>query len=278
MKDRRPDSLILHIAQPDETPLLVYQGVPFVHRVESLTSIDGRSRWDDIYDKHRTCSYRICRHTRNPPYLKIFLANRLIYQEASITFYGKNRFHFPSKGCENTLNACWAFLEDRPQRVRTYIHNISLSIGYAYRYLPVLQDNGLYWMCGAHRLTMERLNRSLRHLGTLDQLSFVIQEQHPSEKALKSLLQKHSYASIWDWPLQKIPVLQCLEIEFQHELHNKYDPQSSQTYTRYLAHLIRLGANYFVYDPAVVSSEILVEGKKMTSSIFTYLVRKPIRG
>ena len=268
MKDRRPDALTLHIAKSGETPLLVYQGVPFVHRIESLTPVDGRSRWDDIYDKDRTCSYRICRHTTNLPCLSIFRTNRLVYQEASSTFYGNNVFHFPSKGCENTLNACSAFLEDRPERVRTYINNISLSIGYAYYYLP-----GIYRTCGAHLITMERLSRSLRRLGTLDRLSLVLQEQHPTQKALRSLLQKHGYVNVWDWPLKRIPVRHCLEIEFRHELHHEH-----QSYPRCLAHFILLGANHVVRDPPFVSSEILVEGRMMSSSIYKYLIPKSTRG
>ena len=277
MKDRRPDALTLHIAKPDETPLVVYQGVPFVHRVESLTPIDGRSRWDDIYDKDRTCSYRICRHTTDLPCLSIFRTNRLVYQEASVTFYGNNVFHFPSKGCETTLNACSAFLEDRPQRVRTYLHNISLSIGDAYRYVPVLEDNGKRLYYGVHLPTMTRLGLSLRRLMTLNELSIVLEEQNPTERMLKSLLQKQDYVDMFERPspLETIPVRQCLKIG----IGNNYDIQHQRIVSTNLAY--RISKKFYwsrMNNAPFVSSEILVEGKKMTSSIFTYLVPKARRG
>ncbi|KAG7006720.1 hypothetical protein G7Y79_00013g034920 [Physcia stellaris] len=218
MKDRRPDALTLHIAKPDETPLLVYQGVPFVHRVESLTPIDGRSRWDDIYDKD-------------------------------------------------------PFLGDRTERVRTYINNISLCIGYVFRFLPILTANDIDLSYGIHLPTMKRLGHSLRRLMTLNELSIVLQEQSPTEKTLKSLLQKQGYVDMIEWPspVETIPIRQCLKVGIE----NGDDIEDKQFISGILAYCISKGFSWsMAYDARFVSSDILVEGKKMTSSIFTYSVRK----
>ena len=216
MKDRRPDSLTLHIAKPGETPLLEYQGVSFVHRVESLTPIDGRSRWDDIYDGDRQRSYRICRHTTNPPSLGIFYTNRLVYQEASVTFYGKNLFSFPSKDCETTLNACSAFLGDRPEQAVRYTKNISFAIGYIHGFDRRIASRRDYIHRGAHFPTLKRLVHAFRPTLSLDQLNFAVEEQSPSEKALQSWRTSADYVSAANWypEFEQMNVPRKLEILF----------------------------------------------------------------
>lgn len=215
MKGRRPGNLMLHIAKPDEQPLLVYQGVPFVHRVESLTPIDGRSRWDDVYIKGRTRSYRICRQTTNPPYLGIFLTNRLVYGECSMIFYGKNSFCFPSKDCESTLNALSAFLLDRPKQALAYIKNLSLRLGTT-KYLNGSVSGRLWYLFWpAHRPTLKRLGDILRRLITLDQLIFILEEQCPTTRALESLSNDQDNVGFVDWMdlLRDIRRPKTLEIE-----------------------------------------------------------------
>ena len=194
MQDRKLEALTLHVAKPDETPLLVYQGIPFVHRVESLTPIDGRSRWDDIFYEGRERSYRLHRATADPPFLNIFLTSRLIYQESSMMFYAKNYFCFPSRDCELTLNACSGFLTDRPEQALTYISNISLEIGLIDRKRRELERPP--YGIRVHWPTMQRLSDVLR--GTLDpkgpsKLKFLFEEQCPSDRALAHRLEGKGY-------------------------------------------------------------------------------------
>lgn len=200
MRDRKPEKLMLHVAKPDETPLLVYQGIPFVHRVESLTRIHGRCRWDDILYEDRERSYRIHRGTTDPPCLDIFLANRLIYQESSMVFYAKNSFCFPSRECELTLNACSGFLTDRPEQALIYISDISLEIGFIDRHHTDFTGFSGSLFYRIHWPTMQRLDSILK--GTLDpkglsKLKFLVQEQCPSKRALETHLKCKDYVDFF---------------------------------------------------------------------------------
>ena len=201
MQDRKPEGLILHVAKPEETPLLVYQGISFVHRVESLTSIDGRCRWDDIFYEGRERSYRIHRGTTDPPCLSIFLTNRLVYQESSIMFYANNCFCFPSRDCELTLDACSGFLTDRPEQALTYINHISLGISFIEWNHPEIIGQSLS-SYGVHLPTMKRLHNSLR--GTrgprgLAQLKIFLEAQCPSDRALKHRIRSKSYYRLFNY-------------------------------------------------------------------------------
>ena len=211
MRGRRPESLTLHLAKPNEKPLLEYNGVGFVHRVESLTPIDGRSRFDDILYRDRTRSYRIYRGTIDPPCLSIFHTNSFVYKEAASVFYGKNVFTFPSKRCEVTLNACSAFLRDRPEHALPYIKNIHLTIGYA-DFLD-LGESCLY--SGAHYPTVKRLGDTLRHFVRLDHLRLLIEEQYPTDEILKKTKTDLGYVRLYKWMegLRGINVPKILEIE-----------------------------------------------------------------
>ena len=211
MRGRRPESLTLHLAKPNEKPLLEYNDVGFVHRVESLTPIDGRSRFNDILFKDRTRSYRIFRGTVDPPCLSIFHTNRFVYKEAASVFYGKNVFTFPSKGCENTLNACSAFLTDRPDHALPYIKNINLTIGHVD--IIELSEISLYF--GAHYPTMKRLGVVLRHMVHLTHLRLLIEEQYPTDEVRKVFKRNMGYVTIRHWmeALKTINIPKTLEIE-----------------------------------------------------------------
>lgn len=175
MKDRIVQTLTLHVAKPNEEPLFTYMGTPLVHRIESLTPVEGRSRWDDEFQEDKTRSYRIFRGTIAHPCLRILHTNRFLYKEASSIFYGKNVFTFPSKACELTLNACSAFLTDRPKHALPCIKNINLGIARVDSLW--LGNTPLFY--GVHYPTVKRVCDTLRNTVHLSQLSLLVEEQHP---------------------------------------------------------------------------------------------------
>ncbi|CAF9935427.1 MAG: hypothetical protein HETSPECPRED_009783 [Heterodermia speciosa] len=202
MQDRKPDTLTLHAAKPDETPLLVYQGVPYVHRVGSLVPVYGRCRWDDMVSEGRKRSYRIHRGTANPPYLNILLTNHQVYDEASSIFYGNNHFRFPSRNCELAVNACSGFLTDRSKQALTYVSKISLSIGYfGWQDMELNGWQGSRFR-GIHWPTIECFGNILRGargpLG-LKKLEVLIEDQCPSDRAIATRLRSEDkdYFSIF---------------------------------------------------------------------------------
>ena len=195
MKDRRPESLTLHTAKPNEIPLLKYNGIPFVHRVESLVPIDGRSRWDDEFLEHKTRSYRIFRGTIEPPCVRVFHTNRFVYQESSPVFYAKNCFKFPAKDCELTLNACSAFLTDRPKQALSCIKHVSLGIGHISRYGPC-NPSVRY---GVHLPTLKRLCNTLGCTVQLDRLNLLFEEQCPMSGRAKMLVNSQDYVGFFEW-------------------------------------------------------------------------------
>ena len=211
MQDRRLESLTLRLAKPNEKPLLEYNGLSFVHRVEPLMPIDGRSHWDDFLYNDRRRSYRIFRGTVDPPCLRIFHTNRFVYKEAATIFYGKNVFTFPSRRCEVTLNACSAFLTDRPDHALPYIKNISLSIGYI-RSFNLMEKI----ICrGAHHLTVKLLGSTLRHLVHLNHLRLLVEEQPPANGMRKRFKEDLGYVemSVWADALRLIKIPKTLEVE-----------------------------------------------------------------
>ena len=280
MQDRKPEALTLHVAKPDETPLLVYQGIPFVHRVESLTTIDGRSRWDDVFYEGRERSYRIHRGITSPPCLNIFLTNRLIYQEASIIFYAKNYFCFPSRECELTLNACSCFLTDRPQHALTYIGNISLGIGFIHWRHPEFNtytDSRFY---GVHWPTVQRFVNILRDiLGPrgLHKLEVLLEEQCPSDKALSHRLGSEDYCDLLlrsvgisgdNNSLNNFKELQIDKIEAD-------DRRSSDFALKYVAKF--LTGIWPVHDLNLSSSTVNVGGKEMFRTRLTWSPSNDLR-
>ena len=275
MQDRKPDALTLHIARPDETPLLIYQGIPFVHRVESLTPIDGRSRWDDIFYEGRERSYRIHRGTTNPPCLDIFLTNRLMYQEASIIFYAKNYFCFPSRECELTLNACSAFLTDRPQQALTYIGNISLGIGFIDWRHPEFNTRTDGRFHGVHWPTVQRFGNILRDIlgpRNLHKLEVLLEEQCPSNKALSHRLGSEGYYDVFIRsiesrsnskslnPLNNLKKLQIDKVEADDKIPSHH--------LNYLAEFFT--GKWPVYDSNFSSSVVNVGGKEMFRTRLTW--------
>ncbi|KAL8794494.1 MAG: hypothetical protein Q9195_002967 [Heterodermia aff. obscurata] len=276
MQDRKPEALTLHIAKPDETPLLVYQGVSFVHRVESLTPIDGRSRWDDIFYKGRERSYRIHRGITNPPCLNILLTNRLIYQESSMIFYAKNYFCFPSRECELTLNACSGFLTNRSKQALTYISNISLGIGHIDR-LHRLSETGYrrYQRYMVHWPTMERLGNIFREtlsLMGLKKLKITLQDQRPSDRALASRLQTEEYSALLDWALAARATNSIKDFkDLQIELVESYRDSSTDGTTANLRLLAEfLTGSWSVYTSNVSSSTVNVGGKEVSHARMTW--------
>ena len=197
VQDRRLESLTLHLAKPNEKPLLEYNGAAFVHRVERLTPIDGRSHWDDVLYMDRQRSYRIFRGTVDPPCLRIFLTNSFVYKEAASVFYGKNVFTFPSKGCEVTLNACSAFLRDRPEHALPYIKNIHLTIGHYHSLSRRISEWGLYY--GAHQPTVKHLGEVLRRKVHLNYFRLLVEEQNPTHEMLRTFKSSLGYARIPHW-------------------------------------------------------------------------------
>ena len=274
MRDRKPEALTLQVARPGETPLLVYQGVSFVHRVESLTPINGRSRWDDVFYKDRERSYRIHRGTINPPCLNIFHTNCLIYQESSMTFYAKNCFCFPSRECELTLNACSAFLTDRPEQALTYISDISLGIGFIGWRHPALRDYRGSLLNDMHWPTMQRFVNILRDtLGprSLHKLKMLYEEQCPSDRALSDRLKSKDYCSIFDQPLGVSGWSNSLRNlkDLQVDTLDTYEASStlSRWKPRYIA---RLFIGHSAYDSSWSSSAISVGGKEMSHTRLTW--------
>ena len=273
MRDRKPETLTLHVAKPDETPLLVYQGIPFVHRARSLTRINGRCRWDDIFYEDRERSYRIHRGTTNPPYLNIFLTNRLVYQESSMMFYAKNCFCFPSRDCELTLNACSGFLTDRPEQALTYLSNISLGIGFINWTHPGLRDLGDSRFYGIHWPTMQRLADILK--GTPDskgpnKLKFLLQEQCPSDRALAHHLESKNYCNIFLRMMQSLRENGLKTLDELHIILVAENPYciKMEVEVHYMAYFV-LG-RWTVNDSKVSSSIVNVGNREMFRTRLTW--------
>lgn len=210
-------------------------------------------------------SYRISRGTVSPPCLRIFLTNKFVYKEAAPVFYRKNVFTFPSNGCEVTLNACSAFLSDRPEHALSYIKNISLGIGFV-RPNP-LMECALF--CGAHRPTVRRLGDNLRHLVHLNHLGLLIEEQYPTNELLNHLgllveekyptnellkaKESLGYVTVYKLmeDLRGIKAPQTLEIEFIDSKSSSDDDQVLLRFSvSYMTGILSQGdPNYIISSP-----------------------------
>ena len=274
MRDRKLENLMLNVAKPDETPLLIYQGIPFVHRVGSLTRIDGRCRWDDIFYEGRERSYRIHRGTTDPPCLNIFLTNRLIYQESFIVFYAKNDFCFPSRECELTLNACSGFLTDRTEQALTYINNVSLEIGFTDRRHTGFTNFRESRYYGVHWPTMQRFFNILRDTPDSkgpNNLKFLLEEQYPSDRALVSQLESKHYSNLF-LGMARVTEINCLKnlSELQIDLI-----ESTSRFRQGSSLLVRSMARFVLGCPSAHSSKISssivnVDSKEMYRSRLTW--------
>ncbi|KAF4302391.1 hypothetical protein GTA08_BOTSDO10404 [Botryosphaeria dothidea] len=168
----------------------------------------------------------------NYPNLNIFLTNRQIYDEASAVYYGKNTFEFPAAGRTNkvlSVQACHAFLQDRPPRSLGRIKSLELII-----------DNPSYgrecaaWLDGD---VLVPLVEFIRDELDLDRLSLIIEGWPPEMRS-----------SPWDWmgkcnfnsdkprkwvgALARLNNLKSLSLTF--EAHPEGDPQRIVACARFL--------------------------------------------
>lgn len=269
MQDRKPEKLVLRVAKPNEVPLLVYHDMPFVHGVEALTPVDGRSHWEDEIHEHRTRSYRISRDQTGYPYLRIFSTNRMVYQEATVIFYGKNTFSFPSRNCELTLNACSAFLCDRPEQARPYIKNLSLGIGHIVKYPNYVPFISFY---SIHKPTIERLSRTLGNMVYLDHLNLFVEEQTPSLKATEAFRNSREYVGLYEWAeeLKHINAPKNLVVDLIDSYGSEYKHNRLTQIARHIYDDLWIEAS----DENFRISSVNALGEEITRARFTWALSK----